>query len=157
MIISSRKGAGRAREGVGGRATSAAGFTLIETSIALLILMIAGLSAISVFSFAMKFNSVAADRATVLGIVQQRMERLRAAPFDDPILVAGTTNTTVTTVGRNYAVTETVCEAAACGGSPTLKRITVQVTPIRGDALSAGTSVTGVTLHAVVGLGPYAQ
>ena len=157
MKISSRNRARRARAGAGGRAASAAGFTLIETSIAMLILMIASLSAISLFSFAMKFNTVASDRATVLGILQQRMERLRAVPLDDPSLAAGTTSTTVTTIGHQYTVQETVCDDAACGGSAALKRITIQVTPVRGDALGTSSSVSGVTLRAMTGLGPYAQ
>lgn len=157
----SRNGAGRARKSAGERAPSAAGFTLIEASIAMLILMVAGLSAISLFSFAMKYNTVATDRATVLGILQQRLERARAVPFNDASLSPGTNHlgpcTTVPdpcikVMGHDYEVWETVSLDTA-----TLKRITIQVKPYRGDALGAGSSVTGTTLRSVITLGPFAQ
>lgn len=123
------------------------GFTLIETVVSLVIMMIVGLGAASLFVYAVRNNSGAADRAVAIAIAQQRMERLRNVDFDDASLNAGTTNTAVTSAGRGYTVQTIICATAACGGSATLKRITVQVTPTSAGTVWANNSVTIISLR----------
>ena len=105
------------------------GFTLLETSIAMMIMMVAALAASALFVYAINYNSGARDRAMALAIAQQRMERLRNVTFDDALLAAGTSTENITSEGRPFAVSTTICATADCGGSATLKRITVSVTP----------------------------
>ncbi|HVG36044.1 MAG TPA: prepilin-type N-terminal cleavage/methylation domain-containing protein [Pyrinomonadaceae bacterium] len=131
------------------------GFTLIETVVSLVIMMIVGLGAASLFMYAVRNNSGAADRAVAIAIAQQRMERLRNVTFTDASLNAGTTNTTVTSAGRGYRVQTTICATVACGGSATLKRITVQVTPTSAGSVWASNSVTIISLRSTPTAGTF--
>src|SRR5438477_7412302 len=87
------------------------GFTLIETSIALVIMMVAGLGVVSLFVYSIGYNSGGTDRAIAISVAQQQIEQLRSVPFTDPIL-----NSSVATVltpdtisnGRTFRVTRTV-------------------------------------------------
>lgn len=109
------------------------GFTLIETSIALLILMVAGLGVASLFTYSIRYNTGGNDRAVALSIAQQQIEQFRSVPFDDSILaVTSATELTPNTVsnGRTYRVTKTVTGSNNdVNGNPTLKTITIQVNP----------------------------
>jgi len=118
------------------------GFTLIETMVSLVLMMIAGLGAASLFMYAIRNNSGAADRAAAIAIAQQRMERLRSVGYTDASLNSGTTNTVVTSAGRNYRVQTIICMAAACGGSATMKHITIKVTPTSAGTVWASNSLT---------------
>jgi Tfp pilus assembly protein PilV len=133
------------------------GFTLIETVVSLVIMMIVGLGAASLFMYAVRNNSGAADRAVAIAIAQQRMERLRNVNFDDATLNVGTTNTTVTSAGRGYRVQTIICNTAACGGSATLKKITVQVTPTSAGTVWASNSVTIISLRSTPVGGQFVQ
>src|SRR5437762_968764 len=53
------------------------GFTLIETSIAMVIMMVAGLGVISLFTYSIGYNSGGNDRAVAISIAQQQIEQLR--------------------------------------------------------------------------------
>ena len=109
------------------------GFTLIETSIALVIMMVAGLGVLSLFTYSIGYNSGGNDRAVAISIAQQQIEQLRSAQFTDSILnVSAATVLTPDTVsnGRTYRVTRTVTGSNNdTGGNPTLKTITIQVDP----------------------------
>lgn len=133
------------------------GFTLIETVVSLVIMMIVGLGAASLFMYAVRNNSGAADRAVAIAIAQQRMERLRNVTFDDATLNAGTTNLTITSAGRRYRVQTIICNTAACGGSATLKKITVQVTPTSSGTIWASNSVTIISLRSTPVAGTFVQ
>lgn len=116
----------------------AGGFTLLETVIALCIMMVAGLGAISLFVFSIGYNSGASDRARSLALAQDRMEQLRSAPYADLDTVAdGDDFNGDVTVGSSqegeadghtFAV-ETTVEDDPNVGNSTQKRITVNVTP----------------------------
>lgn len=136
---------------------SEGGFTMIETAIALVVMMVAGLSVASLFVYATRNNSGAADRAVALAVAQQQMERLRSVSFDDATLALGTTNTTVVNGGRSYSVQTVICNTAACGGSSTLKKITIQVTPTSAGQLWASNSVILTSLRASPDSGDYIQ
>jgi Tfp pilus assembly protein PilV len=131
------------------------GFTLIETCIALLVLMVAALSIASLFTYAIQYNTGASDRAIAQAVAQRQMEVLRKTPFDQVV----SATTTVTSAGRNFDVVTTACNdgTAACGGSTSMMKITVQVTPQGGGAAWARGSVVLITLRGVTYFGSYFQ
>jgi Tfp pilus assembly protein PilV len=107
------------------------GFTLLETSIAMVIMLVSVLASASLFAYSIKNNSGANDRELAMGVAQQQMEQLRNAPYTDASLAAtaGTT-TTITRAGRQYTVLKIVTDSNAVNGLPTLKTITTRVTPM---------------------------
>ncbi len=118
------------------------GFTLLETSIAMVIMMVAALASASVFAYSIQNNSSANDRELAMGVAQQQLEQLRNSSFTDASLTetAGTT-TAITRAGRSYTVVKTITASNTINGEPTLKTITVQVTPT-GSPLGAVTVCT---------------
>jgi Tfp pilus assembly protein PilV len=127
------------------------GFTLIETSIAMIVMMVAGLGAAALFTYAIKINNVSGAHAMSLAIAQQRLEQLRGVPFTDASLDSGTTTSTVAGVDSSYTVQTTI------GGSTTLKDITIRVTPVRGDGLGQSSPIVVRTQRASPTVGPYLQ
>jgi Tfp pilus assembly protein PilV len=134
------------------------GFSLLEATIALVLMMIVGLGSASLFSFSVYNNSGGSDRATSIAIAQEALERLRSAQFNstatDPSLSGGTTSQTgIIRGGRTFALTMTIDDDPATSGvqvstTTTLKTITVVVTPKsigRGWAFGAGGTITLVT------------
>ena len=116
------------------RSSTEQGFTLIETTVAMLIMMIAGLGVVSLFVYSIGYNSGGNDRAVAISIAQQQIEQLRSAQFTDSILnVSAASVLTPDTVsnGRSYRVTRTVTGSNNdIGGNPTLKTITIRVDPL---------------------------
>lgn len=116
------------------RSATERGFTLIETSIALVILMVAGLGVASLFTYSIQYNSGGNDRALAISIAQQQIEQFRSVAFADPILaVSAATVLTPNTVsnGRSYRITKTVTGSNNnVSGNPTLKTITIRVDPL---------------------------
>lgn len=116
------------------RSDTERGFTLIETSIALVILMVAGLGVASLFTYSIRYNSGGNDRAVALSIAQQQIEQLQSVAFAHPILnVSAATVLSPDTVsnGRTYRVTKTVTGSNNdVSGNPTLKTITIRVDPL---------------------------
>jgi len=105
------------------------GFTLLETSIALVVMMIVTLATGSLFVYAINYNSGSGDRSAALAIAQKQLERLRKSSFSDATLTTPSTTETVINAGRSYTVVTTICSTPDCGGSATLKLLTIQVTP----------------------------
>jgi type II secretory pathway pseudopilin PulG len=133
------------------------GFTLIETTIALVVMMIVGLGAASLFFFAINYNSGANDRLLAMGVAQKQMEWLRDIPFNPTtrnlaVTAGGLADTgqggvtqTVSNGSRQYSVVTVITDLDSDpDGNPTLKRITLRVTP-----LGAGTGLGTVTLTSV--------
>lgn len=58
------------------------GFTLIEVMFALVIIMIAMLGVLTVFTYAIQYNAGNKTRSEALTILQQEVERYRAAKFN---------------------------------------------------------------------------
>ena len=131
------------------------GLTLLETSIALCIMMVMTLATGSLFVYAVNYNSGAGDRSAALAIAQQRMERLRRAPYNDGSLSTPSTTETVIASGRTYTVVTTICTTSDCGGSTTLKIITVQVTPQNPNTWAA-IPIVVTSQRATPTTGPYA-
>ena len=137
------------------------GFTLLETTIALVLLMIVGLGAASLFAYAASNTSTANDRQLAMAVAQQRIEELRSVLFTDATLAATSgTDTNVTSAGRPYLVRKVITDSAVVNGAATLKTITVRVTP-QGvgplwarNAASLFGSVTVTTERSSLLLGP---
>lgn len=95
------------------------GFTLIETSIALVLLMIIFSGVAPLCVYAIKYNSAAAIRAGALAVAQRKLEQLRASPF-----TSCTSSSEAPTSASPYSVDITVTDP-----SGTLKEIKIVVTP----------------------------
>jgi Tfp pilus assembly protein PilV len=106
------------------------GFSLLETAIASVVMMVVGLGAAGGFAYAIRYNSGAADRAASVSVAQSALEKLRMVSFTDSSLTAGTTTATVSdSAGRNYTLTTTITNTTV-SGKITLKKIAVQVVPV---------------------------
>lgn len=142
-------------------AAAEGGFTLIETSIAMFILMVAGLAVASLFTYSITYNSGGNDRALAMSVAQQQMEQLRGVPFTDSSLnVTGASGSVLTpdivSNGRTYRVTKTVIGSNNdTSGNPTLKTITIQVNPMSPGW--AGFPVIVRTVRSATTTGSYAQ
>lgn len=150
------------------------GFTLAETAIALLIMMIASVGVVSLFSYSIKYNAGAKDRELAMAVAQKRMEWLRGIPYDattravayrypttaNPTggglaqtAAAGVTDTT-TSAGRPYTVVTTITNFGnATDADSVIKTITVQVTPDGADDLLG--QVTLTTQRSILMTGSY--
>lgn len=139
----------------------AAGFTLLETMIALVVMMIAALGAASVFSYSINYNSGGSDRLVALAIAQEQLERIRSGQFNstttDTILNGGTlVQGGLVRNGKRYVLTTTIDDDPTTLGpdiiaTTSLKRITVAVAPenvSQGWSLNAGARITLVTQRA---------
>jgi Tfp pilus assembly protein PilV len=127
------------------RAEGERGFTLVETTIALVIMMIVMLASASLFAFSIFNNTSGSDRAQTLAVVQQTLETLRNAEFSSAgtasSLTAGTTTQNNVMRGglngsgaRPYTIVSTVVDT-----TPTIKTITVSVMPTgAGPAWATG-------------------
>src|ERR1044072_2771080 len=85
-------------------ANGESGFTLIETSIAMVVMMVAALACSSLFIFSINNNVGGSERALSMAVAQQQLEQIRSVDYEDSTLNAGTTNLTVNTGGRTYNV-----------------------------------------------------
>ena len=155
------------------RYSSQRGFTLLEASVAMVILMVIGLGVASLFTFAIQSNANADDRELSMAVAQKRMEWLRTIPFTtqtrsvaysfpDGGLAATATagvDETVVNAGRSYRV-NTVIEdlnfvpsGQPDAGASTLKRIRLSVTPV--TATTAFETVTIYTIRSTQVTGTY--
>ena len=134
------------------------GFTLIETSIALVVMMVVSLSMSSLFMYSFQNNVGGNDRALAMAVAQRQLEQLRSVSFDDATLAIGTTTLpTVVANGRNYRVVRTITdETNSNGTSKNLKKITISVTPITGVKSWQRTAVVLVSHRSTLATGPYA-
>lgn len=136
------------------------GFTLLETVIAMIVMMTVGLGASALFLYSITYNAAATGRAQALAVAQQEMERLRSVPWDDPLLDPGTTLTTATAGGIQSNVTKNIATVpqfdVTVGGvtRPTVKSITITVAPIRNSAPWAAAGVTVMTTRTTLQRGP---
>ncbi len=134
------------------------GFTLMETSIALLVLMIAALGISSLFVYSMRNNVGGNERALAMAVGQQQLEQLRSVSFDDATLGVGTTTLpTVRNGERNYSVVRRITEETNANGSgKRLKRIAISVTPSAGGANWIRLPVNLVTYRSTLATGGFA-
>ena len=129
------------------------GFTLLETAVAMVVMMIGGLGIAAVFAYAIKNNNGSRDRAVALAVAQQELERLRAIPFNDPGLAATPTLGTASTVtngGRTFSMRTTILNTTA-----SLKTIQIRVTPLGNADAWASRTVLITQQRAAFTLGAY--
>jgi Tfp pilus assembly protein PilV len=101
------------------------GFTLVETSIAMVLMMIVFVGLAPLFVYATRYNSGAAIRAGALAVAQIKLEQLRATPFS-----ACTSSTETLSVGDPATGLQTyTVEMTVVNTTTTLKDITLVVTP----------------------------
>jgi Tfp pilus assembly protein PilV len=107
------------------------GFTLVETCIAMVILMIVVCGVLPLGVYALKYNSAAAIRAGAVTAAQRKLEQLRAGSFSSCI-----SSSEVVAVGptdsQSYTIDVTVTDVTT-----TLKNIAITVTP-QGRSTSGG-------------------
>jgi Tfp pilus assembly protein PilV len=114
----------------------ARGFTLIETCIALVLLMIILSGVAPLCVYAIKYNSAAAIRAGALTVAQRKLEQLRATSFTSCASSSEVLSVGPTTGSQTYTVDVTVTDVSA-----TMKNIKIVVTPQgRGTSGSTFTS-----------------
>jgi len=106
------------------------GFTLIETCIAMVILMIVACGVLPLGVYALKYNSAAAIRAGAVTAAQRKLEQLRASSF------TSCTSSSEVTIGPTDSQTYTV-DVTVTDVTSTLKNITITVTP-QGRSTSGG-------------------
>lgn len=139
-----------------GRMQNQRGFTLLEITFALLLLMFVSLGAIGMFIHAVKYNTGADDRAIAIAIAEEKMEEIRGLPFNDALLAETAAGGVLydpdptVRVGRSFSVRRIVVDESA-----TLKKITVRVTPQGANGQWAKTPVEVVTRRASTEVGPY--
>jgi prepilin-type N-terminal cleavage/methylation domain-containing protein len=107
------------------------GFTLIETCIAMVVLLIVVCGVLPLGIYALKYNSAAAIRAGALMAAQRKLEQIRAGSFNSCI-----SSSEVVTVGPTDSQTYTV-DVTVTDVTTTLKNIRITVTP-QGRSTSGG-------------------
>ena len=131
------------------------GFTIVETTIASLVMLVGALGVSSLFLFSTQNNIGGSERALAMAVAQQQLEQIRSVTFEDTTLTAGTTTTTVTSGGRPYTVQRVVTnETDAEGNAKQLKKITIRVTP-KSAPNWISTPVELVTLRSTLASGSY--
>ena len=107
------------------------GFTLLETTVASLVMMVGALAVSSLFVFATQNNVGGAERALAMAVAQQQLEQIRSVRYQDVSLTTGVTTAMVRNGERNYTVQKEVVDETnpADGTLKRLKRITITVTP----------------------------
>jgi len=135
---------------------SQSGFSLVETSIAMLVMMVGALACASLFVFSLQNNVGGNERALAMAVAQQQLEQIRSVDYDDSTLLAGTTTATVRNGERNYTVQRTITDETNPGGSAKqLKRITITVTPQTAGADWMRTPVVLVSQRSTLATGSY--
>lgn len=131
------------------------GFTLIETTIASLVMLVGALGCASLFVFSLQNNVGGSERALAMAVAQQQLEQIRSVGYDDATLNVGTTSSTVRNAERPYTVQRTVAlETNSDGSAKNLKRITITVTPQTGKTWMR-TAVVLVTFRSTISTGNY--
>ena len=133
------------------------GFTLIETSIAMVVMMVGALAMSSLFVFSMQNNVGGAERALAMAVAQQELEQLRSVSYEDSTLTAGTTSTTVTNGTRSYTVQSAIVDEKNPNNElKQLKRITITVTPQAAGPSWLKTPVVLVSFRSTLASGRFA-
>ena len=138
-----------------------AGFTLLETTIAMVLLAIAGLGVAACFFYAAKNNSSARDRELSMAVAQQQMEQFRNASYSDAALNATAgANSTIIRGGRSYVVLTTITDTNVQSGTARTKTIQIRVSPwsdserVARNITSVFGSVTIISQRTAPNIGP---
>lgn len=93
-----------------------AGFSLIETLFALLILALVGIGMMSALNYGIMLNGSSRDYSTICNLAKSRLEQLVALPFTAPQLASGLTHNEVTDNGL-FDIEYVVRDFAISGGN----------------------------------------
>lgn len=148
------------RRGIGGGRER--GFTLLETCIALLVLMFVSLGVASLFVYAIANNGTAGDRAMAIAVGQQMAEQLRSISYSDLekyVPATGSTPNSVTSAGRSYqvAVSYAYMPSTATASTATQKTVSLTVTPVGGNGLLTTNAVRITVVRSTLEIGNYAK
>jgi Tfp pilus assembly protein PilV len=133
------------------------GFTLVETTIASVVMMVGALAVSSLFVFSTQNNVGGGERALAMAVAQQQLEQIRSVNYEDTTLTAGTTISTVRNGARDYTVQRVVAdETNADNSAKNLKRITITVTPITAGANWLRSPVVLTTYRSTLAAGSFA-
>ena len=133
------------------------GFTLIETTIASLVMMVGALACSSLFVFSIQNNVGGGERALAMAVAQQQLEQIRSVNYDDITLNIGTTTSTLRSGERNYTVERAVANENNLDNTPKrLKRITITVTPQTAGPNWMRSPVVLVSFRSTLATGSYA-
>lgn len=124
--------------GTGHRSSSQSGFSLIETTIAMVIILVGMLAVAEAFTFSIVYNAGNATRTQGLAILQQETELLRSKKFSpvavDTELTGGVKADKIVTApnGGNFSIAEVIDDDPFTDGvqidaTSTIKEITVTV------------------------------
>jgi prepilin-type N-terminal cleavage/methylation domain-containing protein len=142
---------------------SQSGFSLLETTIAMVLMAVVGFGIAGLFAYAAKSTSNAADRGMATAVAQQQMEQLRSVPFSDSSLAATSASgntTTVIRLGRQYIINTIITDSLVVNSNATFKTITIKITPQSASAVwstdvsTVFGSVTLVSTRSSMTLGP---
>lgn len=136
----------------GRRSSSEEGFSLIETTCALVIILIALLGVAFSFTYAINYNAGNQSRTECLAVLQQEVEQMRAAKFTPTVTDGGlaggvrTPRAATSPTGSRFLISVSVDNNPNLGGiqndvdvpTPTIKEITIAV---RLEAPSPGWQV----------------
>jgi Tfp pilus assembly protein PilV len=139
-------------------ANGQAGFALIETSIAMVVMMVGALAVSSLFVFSIQNNIGGGERALAMAVAQQQLEQIRSVTYEDTTLNIGTTTATVRNGDRDYAVQKVVANELNPGNNTNkeMKRITITVTPQTAGPGWMRTPVVLVSMRSTITTGIYA-
>ena len=134
------------------------GFTLIETAIAMVVMMVGALAISALFLFSLQNNVGGGERAQAMAVAQRQMEQLRSVKFDDSTLAAGTTTLpNVISAGRSYSVVRKIeAEKNSDNSLKLLQTITVTVTPLSASNAWQRSNVVLVSQRSTMATGAYA-
>ena len=131
------------------------GFTIVETTIASLVMLVGALGVSSLFLFSTQNNIGGSERALAMAVAQQQLEQIRSVTFEDATLNVGTTTATVTNGGRPYTVQRVIAnETHPDGTAKQLRKITIRVTP-QSAPNWISTPVELVTMRSTLASGSY--
>jgi Tfp pilus assembly protein PilV len=132
------------------------GFTLIETCIAMVVMLVGALACSSLFVFSIQNNVGGSERALSMAVAQQQLEQIRSVTYDDTTLNTGTTSFNVATGGRTYSVQRVVAsETNSDNTAKGLKRITITVTPREAGPTWTRTPVVLTSYRSTLAAGTY--
>ena len=145
-------------ETLGRKINEESGFTVIETAIAMVVMMVGALAISALFLFSLQNNVGGGDRAQAMAVAQQQMEQMRSVKFDDSTLAVGTTTLpTVVSAGRQYRVVRKIEDEINPDTSlKLLKKITLTVTPLSATVSWQRSQVVLVSQRSTMTTGAYA-
>ena len=136
---------------------SEGGFTLIETTIASLVMLVGALAVSSLFVFSTQNNIGGSERALAMAVAQQQLEQIRSVDYEDSTLTSGNQTFTAKNGQRSYTVQRVVADEKNADNSlKQLKKITITVTPSSTSTNWVRTPVVLVTYRSTHAAGTFA-